>query len=475
MYNDRYPEGDAWRLFDLHPRWRIYDETGLVEEYEPHYWFCDRPSYEDPGALSFDECEGPINSDKILQILLIWDPDDGRWYVRHVGFMGDDRYPLPPLANGRVYRMFYISVDSQGNSPWFPASLPAGYRSIRSRQIQTAYTVLIRATSGADLQDVTIPCNTPFNPLADVVAISSCEGDITPRITLTNGGLDVTKPGSYRLRYDAVDSYGWFGWAQRNVNVVDGERPVITLLDEAEKPMLDETGAPATIATTYIPWCALRDNGVEWWRESPELDPESDWYVLRPGDGWSVEDNCAENGMLTQQVQQFGQQELRDALEFLPAVRQQGITFAWPEGEAEGEGESGGIDPADYFRAYPISHNVNDGSGESTAQAVPAYRMVWVLPTMPQILLNINPNTTIECGAEFADLEDLVIVEDYPTLPPIAEGEVGNYAPPLNVSEWVKGGPHTLGDGKFYLVEFFATWCPYCRQAIPGLTQLQDA
>lgn len=54
--------------------------------------------------------------------------------------------------------------------------------------------------------------------------------------------------------------------------------------------------------------------------------------------------------------------------------------------------------------------------------------------------------------------------------------ELGDPAPPIQISEWVKGQPVNLADGKgkkVYVVEFWATWCPPCRASIPHLTELQ--
>ncbi len=54
--------------------------------------------------------------------------------------------------------------------------------------------------------------------------------------------------------------------------------------------------------------------------------------------------------------------------------------------------------------------------------------------------------------------------------------EIGKAAPEIKISEWVKGGPVSLADGKgknIYVVEFWATWCPPCRMSIPHLTKLQ--
>jgi thiol-disulfide isomerase/thioredoxin len=53
--------------------------------------------------------------------------------------------------------------------------------------------------------------------------------------------------------------------------------------------------------------------------------------------------------------------------------------------------------------------------------------------------------------------------------------KVGDPAPRIRVERWVKGKPVTSFEkGKVYVVEFWATWCPPCREWIPHLNQMQQ-
>jgi thiol-disulfide isomerase/thioredoxin len=66
-------------------------------------------------------------------------------------------------------------------------------------------------------------------------------------------------------------------------------------------------------------------------------------------------------------------------------------------------------------------------------------------------------------------------------LMPLAAGAqpaaLGDAAPELQLGGWVKGEAVTLAalkDKKVAVVEFWATWCPPCRQSIPELTRIQE-
>lgn len=53
-----------------------------------------------------------------------------------------------------------------------------------------------------------------------------------------------------------------------------------------------------------------------------------------------------------------------------------------------------------------------------------------------------------------------------------AESYLGKKAPELKVEKWLTDKPAT--EGKFVMIDFWATWCGPCRKAIPELNKFQE-
>ncbi len=59
--------------------------------------------------------------------------------------------------------------------------------------------------------------------------------------------------------------------------------------------------------------------------------------------------------------------------------------------------------------------------------------------------------------------------------PVVAGLDIGDAAPPLSITEWIKGSPVDLQKDakKIHVVEFWAVWCPPCKMSVPLLTRIQ--
>jgi len=73
--------------------------------------------------------------------------------------------------------------------------------------------------------------------------------------------------------------------------------------------------------------------------------------------------------------------------------------------------------------------------------------------------------------------KSLALVLTIAVLTPLAHAQElfeGMPAPKLKIAKWVKGEPVTLQKGKFYVIDFWATWAGAQGFSLPHLSELQD-
>ncbi|MBC1358004.1 immunoglobulin-like domain-containing protein [Listeria booriae] len=114
------------------------------------------------------------------------------------------------------YHVTYSVLDSDGN------------------ETEKTITVTILSNDAPVIhgQDVTFKAGKAFDPMADLTASDTEDGDITSAIEITANDVDPTVAGVYHVTYSVTDSDGNTTEATYTVTVLTNEKPVIHATDQ---------------------------------------------------------------------------------------------------------------------------------------------------------------------------------------------------------------------------------------------------
>jgi len=458
-YEKRYPVDKPVLMPEV---WNIVEEdSDDGKEYYP--WHCDIP-YQDPGVDVYDDCEGRIDPDKVIIVLTRyldavrqpwywwgnywwWYYWDTYWYSRswwngwwnswhpvrrevfqYVGTLKQLRedpdnpeFPVPYLGSPGEEQRFYTNADRNlKNAPYYLRW--GGYRAyyfirdnsenpaIRDEEgkitqhllLRTLRSRFIRPEYGAEwfqTQTLELPCGEDrVNLLEGVRLFDKCIGDLTAFISVT-GDYDPDVPGSYPIFYNGRNIYGQEYRTERIINVVDGTPPALELYTGEGEDEIAVPSPGAAAVNDYIPWCVWRDGminsdgttdgktGWDWWEN---------WFLLKPYQGFKATDACG-NLDCTPSVSITGDGKLRESLEFMSeATAHLDEPNPWnlrpyvlmdPEDADVPEGR------------YPIWFSYKDNSLNEAGGG----RIVNVLPTAPEIVIQEKTPRKVECGNEAAN------------------------------------------------------------------------
>ena len=348
-------EQPAW-LNDLPDSFSAYNSPAWNDD-TAMLWSCDVP-YVDPGIGVFDLCDGMLNPDNTLVVIVRVQIDTPQGEGEEEGESegegegeGEEETDLPydeTNENGETevfewagyyneltaaqvellsarwyypefelfgYRIYYFNRDSSGRQGFL------------SRHVLPTYT-WNWVTSGEEYIEIDCGDESIFETLHLLEQqdryYTSCLGDVSHLIE-RSGAIDVNTPGEYRRLYTRPGIDLWLAdrWGQiwKRTIVVKDAMPEIVLLDEAGQPLVADEEEEAV---TQIRLCDFAT------ASAAEIEAYfADWWAITPMTGFYVLDACDDEALLTNRTVVWGDGLIADALKTFAADNTANISRNW--------------------------------------------------------------------------------------------------------------------------------------------------
>lgn len=158
---------------------------------------------------------------------------------------------ITPEFDGTPTRVGYTFTG------WSPAVEEKVTKSITYNATWVMNWVPINAAPVINATDKTIEVGDEFDPLADVTATDTEDGNLTSKIIVEKNGVKTDVAGQYEVTYKVTDSHG----ATRTKTIIVTVNPKMEVLNEA--PVIHATDKTITVGDTFDPKAGVTAKDAE--------------------------------------------------------------------------------------------------------------------------------------------------------------------------------------------------------------------